>query len=446
MKRLFLYSGLALLLSYTPITEIMAQLSTENLKLKGILSTNTENENNEPDAVFKGLITPAAFQRQLSQRGNKKHVSELENGLQIIKDIINKMIEKEYRFSLLHQHKYMIDNCLGLKVSAGEFDLRFSNPVIEINQVGKIKIKLEVDRINLSALKVRMRPRSPDLSDPNPCHFSGKFEIGGEVTNLTMKAEINPVAQALTGAPGFCFFAFSEDPLIKWNIGGLNLKPLQNNLDAVGKDMIEDALNSGMSHLFYTRFVEVSRAILPEYFSGCEQAYAANKDIISAIPGAMSEESESRDKNSVNKTSKWVITSVPNMKGVLGKLNTKFPEGVDWSIDVRTAAENKFIINRSSYSKHGPLQDIAPGTYNFQLNTVLVENVPIEKGKETRLKAGFLNIVSEGVWQLYDETKKIFLTSDNKPKKMALPVGSYQLNLGGQFFPVVIKDLETVEL
>ena len=146
-----------------------------------------------------------------------------------------------------------------------------------------------------------------------------------------------------------------------------------------------------------------------------------------------------------NATDKWVITPVPTMKGVLGKLNTNFSEGADWSIDIRTAAGNKFITNRSGYSKHGPLQDIAPGTYNFRLNTILVENVPIEKGKETRLKAGYLNIVSEGGWNLYDESKKKFQTSGNKPKKIALPVGNYQLKLGGQFFPVVIKDKETVE-
>lgn len=446
MKKFLLYSGLILLSTYTPIAAIRAQRVAETLMLKGKVSPNTENENNEFDAAFGGLITPAIFKKQLSQAGNTKPVSQLENGLQIVKDIINKMIGQEYGFSLLSQHKYMINDCLGLKVSAGQFSLRFGQPVVEISETGKIKIKLEVQRINLTALKVRMRPRSPDFSDPNPCHFSGKFEIGGEVTNLTMKAEINPLAQALAGGPGYCFLAFSEDPIIKWSIGGLNLKPLQNNLDAVGKDMIEDALNNGMSHFFYTKFIEVSRTILPQYFNGCEQAYAANKEIISALPNAMSEENENKDKSSGNEANKWVISPVPNMKGVLGKLNTKFPEGVDWSIDVRTAAENKFITNRSSYSKHGPLQDIAPGTYNFQLNTILVENVPIEKGKETRLKAGFLSIVSEGDWNLYDETQKKFHTSGNKPKKIALPVGNYQVKLGGQFFPLAIKDGETVEM
>jgi hypothetical protein len=148
--------------------------------------------------------------------------------------------------------------------------------------------------------------------------------------------------------------------------------------------------------------------------------------------------------NEENASAKWVITTA-NMKGVLGRLNTAFPSDVEWSVDIRASADNKFITNRSGFSKHGPAQDIAPGMYNFQLNTILVENVPIERGKETRLKTGVLQIVSEGDWEIRNETKEKFHTSGNKPKKIALPVGSYQLVLGGQFFPVVIKDGATVE-
>lgn len=139
---------------------------------------------------------------------------------------------------------------------------------------------------------------------------------------------------------------------------------------------------------------------------------------------------------------KWVISNA-NMKGVLGRLNLDYPKDVEWSVDIRNS-DNKFITNRSSASKHGSY-DIAPGTYNIRLNTVVVENVPFEKGRQTRLKAGYLDIVSSDGWQLYDNDKKKFLTSGNKPKKIALPVGNYQVKLGGQFFPVVIKDNETVE-
>ncbi|MDZ7623832.1 MAG: hypothetical protein U5J96_05215 [Ignavibacteriaceae bacterium] len=155
--------------------------------------------------------------------------------------------------------------------------------------------------------------------------------------------------------------------------------------------------------------------------------------------------SEDATTGNENATAKWVITPVPTMKGVLGRLNTSFPEGVSWTIDVRTT-EDKFITNRSGSGKHGSSYDIAPGNYYFRLNTITVQDVPIEKGKETRLKAGYLSIVSEGEWNLYDESKKKFHTSGNKPKKIALPVGNYQLKMGGQFFPLLVIDGETIEM
>ncbi len=446
MKKYFILAAMILASLHFQPGHLKAQpIGSANMK-KGTVSGHDENTGNEQDPLFRPLINTSAFQSQLSKGGSSKHLSELENGLQIVKDIINKMITREYSFSLLHQHKYMVNDCLGLKVSAGEFSVRFAMPVIEISETGKIKIKLEVNRINLTALKVRMRPRSPDFSDPNPCHFSGKFEIGGEVTDLVLRAEINPLAQALTGPnPGYCFLAFSDEPIIKWSIGGINLKPLQNNLDGIGKDMIEEALNNRMSQLFYTIFIDISREIMPKYFAGCEKAYAANKEIIAALPSAATNE-PTENTGTPNEALKWTITPVPTMKGVLGRLNTKFPADVDWSIDFKNAADNKFITNRSSYSRHAPQHDVKPGNYNFVLNSIAVENVPIEKGKETRLKAGVLHIVSEGVWEILSESKEKFHTSGNKPKKMALPVGNYQLKLGGQFFPMTIKDGETVEM
>ncbi|HEY0356476.1 MAG TPA: hypothetical protein VGC29_09745 [Flavisolibacter sp.] len=152
---------------------------------------------------------------------------------------------------------------------------------------------------------------------------------------------------------------------------------------------------------------------------------------------------ENSDNGTEEKASdKWVISNA-SMKGVLGRLNLDFPKDVEWDVDIKHT-DGKFITNRSSASRHGSY-DMAPGHYNFRLNTVTVENVPIEKGKQTRLKAGYLQVVSEGDWDLYDDSKRKFLTSGNKPTKMALPVGSYQLKLGGQFYPVVIKDKETVE-
>jgi len=131
------------------------------------------------------------------------------------------------------------------------------------------------------------------------------------------------------------------------------------------------------------------------------------------------------------------------MKGVLGRLDINFPKEVERNILIHNPGDNKFL---RSVSWNDKIYPISPGTYNFVLSTVPVENVPIQKGHETRLKAGFLNIVSEGVWALYNESKEKVFTTGNKIEKIVLPVGSYQLKLGGQFYPFVIKDRETVEL
>lgn len=147
-----------------------------------------------------------------------------------------------------------------------------------------------------------------------------------------------------------------------------------------------------------------------------------------------------KDKTEVS--DKWVITPVADMKGVLGKLDINFPADVERNILIYQQSDNKFL---TSVSRNAKSYTIAPGEYRFTLSTVPVENVPIRKGHETRLKAGFLNLVSEGDWHLYDESKEKFYTSGNKLGKIALPVKSYQLKLGGQFFPVIIKDGETVE-
>lgn len=143
-----------------------------------------------------------------------------------------------------------------------------------------------------------------------------------------------------------------------------------------------------------------------------------------------------------NATDKWVVTPIPTMKGVLGRLDINFPAGIERNILIQQQSDNKFL---TSVSYNDKIYNIAPGVYRFVLSSVPVENVPIQKGHETRLKAGILDLVSEGDWHLYNATKEKAFTSGNKPKKLPLPIGSYQVKLGGQFYPFTIKDGETVE-
>src|SRR5687767_13910109 len=104
-------------------------------------------------------------------------------------------------------------------------------------------------------------------------------------------------------------------------------------------------------------------------------------------------------------SSRSEITQGKGIKKGMGRLSLAFPAGVYWSVDIYSAA-NKFIINRSIETYKLKHYDLAPGTYNLKLNTVLVENVVIEEGKVTRVKAGILEVGPGMHWELTTENKK----------------------------------------
>ena len=455
MKKILSYSLVAAIL-FSINSAAFAQINTINIASRGRISPNNENENNEADPVFKpiafSVVTP---KKRGDTQSNQKKLSEMENGIQLVQDILNRMMNNEYGFELLSSHKYMINNCLGFKVSAGSFNLRFNSPYVAVSPTGKLTVKLSVDEIKFSAFKLRMRPCSKVEHLPDPCHFGPKFEVGGEATNLSVTATFDPVAVALASTDMYCYLTIPGGVDIKWKIGGLNLKPMQNNLDDLGRAMVEDALNGGMVVFFYRHFMDMWKKVSAEYFPHCQNAYnitnvidqvqtvVANNPITDPTDGNNNNNNNNNDATTT--TDKWVITPVATMRGAMGRLSTQFPEGVVWSVDIRSG-EDKFLTNRSSASKHGTTHELPPGTYNFKLNTVPVQGVPIEKGKETRLKYGILNIVSNGNWHIYDSTQKKYYTSGTKPKRLAIPVGSYQLKFGGAFMTVVVKDGEEVEL
>jgi hypothetical protein len=425
MKKLLPYAVLTLFLLFLQATSI-AQ-TTAIYKPKGKLSTDTENQNKETDPVFTSATINPAVLKKAGQSGGQQQVSKLEHGMEIITEIVNRFMNNQYDFSLLSSHKYMVNDCLGIKASSGQFKIKFSSPSIEVTNSGHIKIKLEVNKINFSALKVRIKPRAPDFSDPNPCHFSGKFEIGGEATNVSVTFTINLVVSGLEGSSGLCFFAFGAPASIKWNIGGLNLKPHPNALDNVAKEMVEDALNTGLDGLLYTKFIQLSKEVIPEYYQACEGAYNS-KSITDKISNASSADEE---------TEKWASKTAPGLSEKTGRLNLIFPKDVEWSVDIYSVA-NKFITNRSSSNKHSSYS-LTPGNYNVKLNTVPVENILIKEGKETRIKAGYLNVTTNEHWELRTEEKK-FLTSGNKTVKIALPVGRYLFETDKNSKLIVITD------
>ena len=139
--------------------------------------------------------------------------------------------------ALLGGHKYMINSCLGIKASAGEFRLKLANPSVRFDNTG-IVLEFRINRVSISAVKLRMRP------NPNAfelCKFSKKFEVGGDMDDVRLTLRLDPLydlERCRIGLPG--------DTNVEVRIGNLNLKPLQNDLDKMAKNMVEDALTFGL--------------------------------------------------------------------------------------------------------------------------------------------------------------------------------------------------------
>lgn len=140
----------------------------------------------------------------------------------------------------------------------------------------------------------------------------------------------------------------------------------------------------------------------------------------------------------------WVMNAVTGIDESFGRLNTNFPDDVEWGIDIYTNPDRSFMMNRNPTEKQ-KYYDMAPGNYDFKLNNVMVTNVPVERGKETRIKAGYLKVSSDKDWSLLDPSQTTVLYSAKMPKKIALPVGNYFLKKDGQVSSVVIRDGETAE-
>ncbi|HET6201893.1 MAG TPA: hypothetical protein VFI25_03720 [Planctomycetota bacterium] len=150
------------------------------------------------------------------------------------------LAEFEWDSAILGGHKYMVGECLGIKASVGEFRVRFAVPTVRF-EGNDLVIEARIDRITLNALRVRVRPSV----NFDPCKFSGAFTVGGSASDVHVTVRFSGPKVDLER----CRMDVGGNVEVRWNIGGLNLKPLQNDLDRVAKGMIEDALNATSSVL-----------------------------------------------------------------------------------------------------------------------------------------------------------------------------------------------------
>lgn len=193
------------------------------------------NEDDEPDPpkmVRKQGMRLAAGSRAM---GKPVRLDKYPDAQGFLRKVAEAMTRKEIDVSLIGGEKYMVNKCFGIKVRAGNFKMRLASPNARLEGTAA-KLTFRVERISMNGISLRMRPSTNVLK---PCHFGSKFSVGGSASNVRVEFSFDPIMDFAK-----CKFGSFGKIHTRVDIGNLNLKPLQNDLDRMAKNAVEDALNN----------------------------------------------------------------------------------------------------------------------------------------------------------------------------------------------------------
>ncbi len=205
--------------------------TTSTKPTTGAASTDLRASEGDTAGAIRGRPAHAGTSRAVA---NVVRLRQHPQAQEIMQGVIKDLMGKEIDVALLGGKEYMVGKCLGVRAGAGKFKLRLASPNLRFENTGVV-LTFRIPRIAMSALRVRVRPNPTNLA--NTCTFGHAFDIGGSASDLRYEVRFDPildVQQCRVGTMGRVHHL--------WRIGGLNLKPLQNNLDEMAKNMIEDSL------------------------------------------------------------------------------------------------------------------------------------------------------------------------------------------------------------
>ena len=446
MRKKLALGGIVLFLFCIQFNQVTAQIKKE-IKLRGSISEAIENTGKEtdPNAIMFTVVNVASTPMVMATDAMAKGIADLPKGLEIAQSAVSKFIANEYRFSLLSSNKYMVNDCLGIKVSTGEFGIKFQDPNVTITSGGDLRIRLKINRITMSGFKLRMRPRVPDFSDPDPCHFSGKFEVGGSARDLSVTILLSPkLIYNMTAAatPMWCLIGYKNEPLLDWTMDALDLAGLANTYYHNAKEMMFDALDFGLNKILLKEFLDHLREQITLQYQACQQAVALTNEMVTFTSGNSQTTLPDGTSNEIKDNRPFDIK--PNNLNVSnGRLLFDASSGATFVIYVYRMSDDKYITSGANVNNKG-LVNLTPGTYKITINNAPIMNVEIRKGHDTKLKIGVLDVDFDGVWNVYSEDKKNAYTSGAKPEKILLPVGKYYLEEGGSDRIVEVKESAAV--
>ena len=144
-----------------------------------------------------------------------------------------------------------------------------------------------------------------------------------------------------------------------------------------------------------------------------------------------------------NSNQVWEIKLDTLIKGMGGEITLKIPKELRYNTHMEfydTGNAKKLVASWFGNNK----AKLLPGLYNIVVDKkYTIQNVPVELGKQTRLKMGVFIVSSYGSFEIENVNHQKFTYAP--PFKILLPEGKYYLNKNKKV-PIVIKDGELTEL
>lgn len=148
-----------------------------------------------------------------------------------------------------------------------------------------------------------------------------------------------------------------------------------------------------------------------------------------------------------NASDPWEITPNAELRGINGRLITKFPEKTSGTLRIIRVYEPG-ASKEVSYAVTGDDQLLPEGEYDVEVMKVRLAKVPIKKGHDTRIKIGAVTFAGGGNSRhsIYDAKGEKELFRMTAYEVMAMPEGKYALKSGSRVIPFEIKDGQVTEL
>jgi hypothetical protein len=132
---------------------------------------------------------------------------------------------------------------------------------------------------------------------------------------------------------------------------------------------------------------------------------------------------------------KWEMHPDPTLTGITGQLLIELPKEISVGSHVQAFLPGDSKATTSWFGNNNA--KLMPGTYDIVLEKYKLSNVPIEKGKTTKLKVGVLNFSArQGVTIVDANQQKISMAG---PFRIVLPIGTYYIN-GNKKMAFTIRD------